>query len=74
MTLPRETCKHCGKQMVEVFCREEPYYLEGWSCDCSHSEPALLREKKFTRTHYEDQEKDQAGSGGHMVQQSGEVA
>lgn len=70
MTLPRETCKHCGKQMVEVFRREAPHYLEGWSCDCSHSEPALLREKKFTRADYGDQ----ARSSGHMVQQSSETA
>jgi hypothetical protein len=70
MKTPKMNCRHCKKQMIEVFTNEAPYNLEGWSCDCSHTEPAIWRERKFTRDDYGDKTR----SGGHMVQQSGEIA
>lgn len=69
MNIPRPACKYCFKTMFEVFGKEHPYYLEGWSCDCSHAEPAIWRERKITRGDYGDQKRP----SGHMVQQSGEV-
>ena len=68
MRLPEMQCRHCKKQMIEVFTTESPHYLEGWSCDCSHSEPAIWRERKFTRGNYETR------PSRHMVKQSGEIA
>lgn len=69
MKVPQMHCRHCKKQMVEVFTIELPHHLEGWSCDCSHTEPAIWRERKFTREDYGDKTR----SSRHMVQQSGEI-
>ena len=69
MKIPPPVCKYCAKKMSVVFGKEPPHYLEGWSCDCSHTEPAIWRERKITRGDYGDQTR----SSGHMVQQGGEV-
>lgn len=70
MKILSPTCKYCFKLMSVVFGKDHPHYLEGWSCDCSHTEPAIWRERKITRDDYGDQER----SSGHLVQQSGEIA
>jgi hypothetical protein len=69
MKIPPPVCKFCAKSMSVVFGKEPPHYLEGWSCDCSHTEPAIWRERRITRGDYGDQTR----SSGHMVQQGGEV-
>lgn len=69
MKAPQMQCRHCKKRMVEVFAINSPYCLEGWACDCSHTEPAIWRERRFTREDYGNKTR----SSGHMVQQGGEV-
>ena len=69
MKIPAPICKYCSKAMSVVFGREPPHYLEGWSCDCSHTEPAIWRERKITRGDYVDQNI----SSRRLVQQGGEV-
>ena len=32
--------------------------LEGWACDCGHTEQAILRERQFTRETYNAQKAD----------------
>ena len=43
------TCTECYKKMHPVWKSEPPHYLAGWVCECCHTEPAIMREKKFER-------------------------
>jgi len=63
-------CTKCESLMEPVWKSEPPHYLAGWVCDCCHTEPAILREKQFTR----DEHGNKARSSGHMVQQGGKSA
>ena len=58
--LPQLTCTECHKIMVPQFKKEYPHKLDGWSCDCGHSEKAILRERMFTRASAQTEDDRQA--------------
>ena len=58
--LAQMQCTECRKTMVPQFKKEYPHKLDGWSCDCGHSEKAILRERMFTRASAQTQDSSKA--------------
>lgn len=51
---PKVRCTECMKLMVPVWVQG---FLDGWSCDCSHSVKAILRERRYKESDYVDQKR-----------------
>ena len=56
-------CTECHNDMVPMFTRPDGK-LEGWACDCGHTERAILRERQFTQETYYG---DKANERRHLV-------
>jgi len=52
--VPEMQCTECYKMMQPVFVNK---YLDGWVCDCSNTEKAILRERWYKEEDYVDQKR-----------------
>ena len=51
---PLVKCTECYKAMKPVWVDG---LLDGWACDCTHTEKAILRERWYREENYVDQER-----------------